>query len=241
MIGATALVASLCNIYKVIEHKKALFIIFISGLSVFVSYETLAGLTGSFKPAKNSVTSDQRRTVSSGSRSSCQPSVKPGELELLVPEHKVIHRTSRKNPTFYVHSNTTRKNKVNFILTDLAKTNPIYQKQISINSPGVKPISLPPQVRLEENAIYTWNLAIPCQNNPSRYQTVLFAGIEYSPNQSLAKQVHNAKSISEQIQIYAENGIWYEAIELAIKHNSRLGSKNYLQTFNTFFDGESKN
>lgn len=221
------------------KHKKVWFQLFIGSCSILISYKTLAGLTGSFKPSKNAAPSDQRRTVSSGSRSSCKPSVKPGELELLVPKHNVIHQTSKKNPTFYVYSHTTQEIRVNFILTDLAKTNPIYQKQISINSPGVKPISLPPKVRLEENAIYTWNLAIPCQNNPSHYQTVLFAGIEYSQNQSLAKQVYNAKSINEQIQIYAENGIWYEAIELAIEHTRRLGSKNYLQTFNTFFDGES--
>ena len=221
--------------------QKILLSIVIGSFSILFSINTWASLTGSFKVSRKSTPSDQRRTVSSGSRSSCQPSVQPKMLELLVPEQKVIHRTSEKKPTFYVYSHTTELIQVDFVLTDLSKTQPIYQKQVTINSIGVKPISLPYKVQLEEKKHYTWNLAIPCQNNRERYQTVLNAGIEYYPNPALTNQISQAKSKREQIQIYAENGIWYEAIELAIEYQKQLGSENHLQTFNTFFNGEQEN
>lgn len=224
-----------------VKYRKALLALFVTSLSILISSKTVAGLTGSFKVSKNSAPSDQRRTVSSGSRSSCQPSIRPRTLELLVPEQKVIHRTSKKNPTFYIYSRTTKLIQADFILTDLSKTQPTYQKQITIDSVGVKPISLPPEVQLEEKKHYTWNLAIPCLNDPDRYQTVLSAGVEYFRSPTLARQIDNAKSVSEEIQIYASNGVWYQAIDLAINYRDQLGYKNNFHTFNAFFFDDGKN
>lgn len=221
---------------------KALFLLFTSTLLIFVCSKTEANLTGSFKTSKEPEKVDQRRTVASGSRSSCQQSVKPGTLELLVPEEKVYHKTSNKNPTLYVYSHKKQSVLINFTLVDTSRTNPLYEKQILIDSAGAKSISLPNELGLKEKKNYVWSLAIPCQNDRDSIQTTLSAGIKYFPaSNQMTDRLENAESIAEQIQIYAINGIWYQALEKAIEQSNQLGYNNPLQTYNRFFKDGKRN
>ena len=222
-----------------LTNRKALLSLFIFGcLSLSIS-ESWANVTASFKVSKKAEKVDQRRTVSTGSRSSCQPSVKPGTLELLVPEQEVYHTTSEETPTMYVYSHKAQPVNLEFVLQNLSETEPVYRKQISIDSTGATAISLPDKIQLLEEEKYTWNIVIPCYNNLNNNQTVLSAGIKYSkPSDNLDIEISNAKSISEKIQIYSQNEIWYQTIDLAIKQREKLGYTNHLYSFNQFFNNE---
>lgn len=225
-----------------LTNRKVLLSLFIFGcLSLNVS-KSLANVTASFKVSKKAEKVDQRRTVSTGSRSSCQPSVKPGTLELLVPEQEVYHTTSEETPTMYVYSHKAQPVNLEFVLQNLSETEPVYHKQISIDSTGATAISLPDKIQLLEGEKYTWNIVIPCYNNLDNNQTVLSAGIKYSKlSDNLDIEISNVKSIDKKIAIYAENGIWYQTIDLAIKHEEQIGYTRHLHTFNQLFDNEREN
>ena len=182
-----------------------------------------SSLLGNYKVSKKAAKVDQRRSVGSGSRSRCEPSVEPNSVELLVPEIEVAHRTHSENPSLYVYSERVQSN-IEFTLIDLDSKKTLVNEKVELSS-GINLLKLPENVRLEENIIYGWNIAIPCQDSYS-YQTVLNAAIERVPRM-FGKQ-NRTKSTREQIESYTENGIWYESADLYYRHlpgnDVRVGS-----------------
>lgn len=200
-----------------------LFKIFIS-LSLLINFSFLsnsafANLIGNFKVSKKATKVHQRRTIGSGSRSRCIASIPTTDgIELLVPNFSVAHHTSSSNPSLYLYSRIDRTIPVVFTLVDPTTPEPLVERKVNLENSGITKISLPNEIKLEDNIVYMWYVAIPCQNNPQYSQTVLNAGIEkVEIDPSLATKLNNSASNLEKIEIYSANGLWYETIDLVIQ------------------------
>lgn len=179
---------------------------------------SLGDYTSSDQPKKV----EQRRTVGSGSRSFCQSSLPENSISLLVPEAEVVHKTSVSRPSFFLQSNVALKTQLKFTLINPQVPQPIVENTFLIPRPGIKKIELPKSINLKEGEVYLWYVAIPCVNNDSgQYQDILSSSVEFVPVS--AKVQTNLESVHTDVEaanIYAENGFWYEALELSIKNNS---------------------
>lgn len=186
---------------------------------------SLGGYEASSKAKKTS----QRRSVAGGTRSPrCQTSFANEDLTLIVPQEKVVHRTATNNPSFFVYSQVSTKAPIIFTLVDPEVAEPLVEKSLAIEKPGYYKIKLPSSVKLEPHKVYLWHIAIPCSNNPNLFQEVLEAAVEYIPlSVALSTQLERANSPLEKSQIYAQEGIWYDALDLA--NRVRLQMPQYWQ------------
>lgn len=185
-----------------------------------------AGLLGNYTVSSEPKKVEQRRTIGSGSRSECQSILPQNSVTLLVPEAEVVHQTSAPQPSFFFYSTIASKTPFEFTLVNPQVAEPIVEKTVSVSQPGIKQIELPPSTVLEEETVYLWYVAIPCSNAPQQYQEILGAAIErVRPPKQAINQLKKANTVTETAAIYASNGIWYEALDLAIQ----APSNSYLQ------------
>jgi hypothetical protein len=170
---------------------------------------------------------EQRRTVGSGSRSNCQSDILKNSISLLIPEPEVVHQTSVARPTLYLAANKiSSKTPFKFTLVDPQSAKTLVEKDFSVSG-GIERIVLPESTRLEYNKIYLWYVAIPCENNVDEYRGVLGAAIERrQPSMKVKSQLQQAENELETAAIYAQNGFWYDALDLAVRESNR---SNYLE------------
>jgi hypothetical protein len=162
----------------------------------------------------------QKRTVGSGSRSgnSCQSSWEKDSLVLLVPEAEVVHLTANSSPSLYFYARIDENpSTVKFNLVNPVKRsqNPLVQKTITIDKSGIYRIDLEDKIELDTNELYLWQIGIPCENNSDRFQQILRAGIKkIEMSESLKREIESAES-TRKTEIYAEQGLWYDALNSA--------------------------
>lgn len=180
-----------------------------------------ASLLGNYTPSDNPIEVEQRRTVGSGSRG-CQSDLPKDSLTLLVPEASVVHHTYSSAPPLYVHSKVGSNLPLKFTLVDPQVAEPIVEQSFSISQPGVKQIELPESTNLKEGTVYLWYVAIPCQQDSSEEYEVLSAAIQrVSMNAEVKQQLQKSDTEEETATVYATNGIWYEALSLAVRDRDR--------------------
>lgn len=188
-------------------------------LSSLITIDVSAISLGSYKPVSTRRI-DQKRTVGSGSRSPvCQTDWEKDSLTLLIPEEEVVHHTVSSNPTFYIHAKQTSAEPLIFNIVSL-ETNtdepPLLEKKIIVNKLGVNEISISSNTSLENNKLYLWQIGFPCKNDPTSVAKVVKGSIErITPTNELSEELNRSDSALEKAKIYAENGIWYDAIQLA--------------------------
>ena len=198
-----------------------------------ISYLTQASLLGDYNP-RTPENIDQRTTVGSGSRSlSCKKLFPKNSLTLLVPKEEVVHYTVSSSPSFYLYAQASSNVSLifNLVIPDPTANNPIIERTLMIEQPGLHEIKLPAEVELQTDQIYLWQIGIPCSNNPQEIDQVIKAAVKkvyVSPK--LAHQLELADSPLPKAQIYASSGIWYDAFSLAAqKAPSSSTAANYAQ------------
>ncbi|MGL4881589.1 MAG: DUF928 domain-containing protein [Waterburya sp.] len=180
---------------------------------------SLGNYTSSQKPKRV----EQRRTIGSGSRSNCHNKLPKNSITLLVPEAEVAHKTSLTRPSFFVKSNLTKKTPLKFTLVNPQVAKPIVEVNLSLLQKGITKIDLPQPIKLEPEKIYLWYVAIPCQNshNNNQSQEVLSSSVKLSPlSPTMRNQLQSIDTDLEAAMFYAQNGFWYEALNLSVQNNS---------------------
>jgi hypothetical protein len=158
---------------------------------------------------------EQRRTVGSGTRSDCEIAFPKNSISLLVPEQKVVHRTAKSKPKLYFNSTVDSDIPIKFALVDSQTTDSLLESSIMPKS-GINMIELPPRTELKKENLYLWYVAIPCRGS-SQYQDTLTSSVQFEPTTSkVADQLKIAKNGSKVVDIYAENGYWYDALEASM-------------------------
>ncbi|MDJ0719297.1 MAG: DUF928 domain-containing protein [Prochloraceae cyanobacterium] len=182
------------------------------------------------KPSEENV--DQRRTISSGSRSICQSPFPKNSVFLLIPETEIAHYTTSSTPELYIYAKKTSKVPLSFriVIPDINADNPKFEKTLLIEKEGFYKIKLPSSFKLEDGRIYLWQIAIPCLNDFTEIDQVLRGAILKVPlTQELRNQLSLAENSLDKARIYAENGIWYDALSSAAKSEQYLKSAKYVE------------
>jgi hypothetical protein len=124
----------------------------------------------------------QRRSIGGSSRSDCRKELSTNSVELLVPETKVVHRTSNARPSFFLKSTPGSTMPFKFVLVKSGSPQPVVETNLSLSSKGITRINLPKSIKLEPQKIYTWHVVIPCEQiNNENSQEILNSSVEFVP------------------------------------------------------------
>ncbi len=202
----------------------------LSPIVTVVNANNLLGKENPPPPEKEKI--DQRRTLGSGSRSNCQSTWTKDSLTLLVPDAQVVHQTTKANPSFYFSAQATSTVPLifNLVIPKPNADNPLVEKKLVLDKPGIQEIKLPDEVKLETGQVYLWQIGVPCSNDPTTIAQVLKAGVKRVPiSEELGNQLTEADSPLEKARIYSSNGIWYDALSWAEQDPDSLASTKYIQ------------
>ncbi|MDY6783977.1 MAG: DUF928 domain-containing protein [Cyanobacteriota bacterium] len=161
------------------------------------------------------------RTVGAGTRGreGCSSDESPLPLTALAPTNNVI-KTVAGNPSIYLYAPAFKDKEAIFRLIDLETEETIYQVEIPLSdTSGILKLSLPDTVELQANATYQWGFFVQCDaNNPIADQGIegWVERTELTP-QTESEIQQAASDPLNQAQLYAEAGIWNEAIALVAK------------------------
>jgi len=149
------------------------------------------------------------RSVRGGCASSSQLS-----LTALVPKNK-IGRTVSDYPTFFFYLPQTEAELAELILED-ESGNQIYQQDLTIkNLSGVIGVSIPANTNvppLEVGKSYTWKFTVVCDpedRSSDQLESGVVRRVELSAD--ILRELENAAPRRKTF-IYAENGIWQDAL-----------------------------
>lgn len=140
------------------------------------------------------------------------------ELTAFVPQEN-IGLAVEESPTFwlFVPYSPADISQVEFILQDEAN-NDVYRNKFNLPAtPGIVSLSLPSSIKLAISKTYQWYFKIYCSGANNTEPVFLRAWVQrVAITPELERQLKAANTSINRIAIYAENGIWYSALnELA--------------------------
>ncbi len=200
-------------------------ILTICALTITLSLNQAAALAG-YKPPR-----DQKPpsgyTDSSGIRGGCKAGTR--SLTLLAPVTHVGQTTS-PYPTFVWYVHNQQKIPMEFSVYEFdnnEQPSKLTYKSKLQSSPGIVKLSLPENLPgLTVGKRYLWQVEILCNNNRPSRNLVATAEIEVveMPG-SLKTALNHSQNLSKKVHLYAEAGIWYDALDeaLASKSKGELG------------------
>lgn len=168
--------------------------------------------------------SSPRRSQGSGSRGDCQQSSVAQEdlVTLLIPSKNYAGKTISSHPTFFWHVSQPVSVPMRFTLTQPGVTKPLYQTTIDSPKPGIVRVEIPKnRPELVSGQTYRWSVSLECNSKRPSLNPLFYSWIERVPptpalEQQLAAHSSNnssaSKSLHERALIYAEAGLWYDAI-----------------------------
>ena len=155
-----------------------------------------------------------RRTKASrtgGSRGCLQPI--NADLKLLVPKDHVSITISGR-PTFFWYISEKVPVPVLFSLAESQAGIPVIEQQVQIEKPGIISFKLPDNVpELVEGKEYQWTVTIVCnQWRPSENFYAQASLIRVPISEELNQKIKTVQTDTEKSLIYANSGIWYDAL-----------------------------
>ena len=89
--------------------------------------------------------------------------------------------------------------------------------KIVINKLGINKISIPPNISLENNKLYLWQIGFPCEEDSTTSVAKIVKGAieKVALTNELLNELSRNDSSIEKAKIYARSGIWYDALDLA--------------------------
>lgn len=190
-----------------------------------------------------------RRSQGAGSRG-CDESL-PGDLvTLLIPSKEYAGQTVSSHPSFFLHLSKSVSVPMVFTLTKSGVPQPLYRKQIDSPQSGLIQIEMPKdRPELVPGQVYQWSVALVCypkrpSSNPFfsswieripttpalQQQLAAVSAKRNSPRRSLSSRDTASTSKAspqenrDRAAIYAEAGLWYDAIDALVK--ARMANPN---------------
>ena len=154
--------------------------------------------------------------ISGGTRGGTDASgAKLPSLEVLAPNHVAL--TSQAQPTLFWYQSAPAKVGFQITLTEPQQAKPMLKLDVdNAESAGIRALSLARQnVTLKPNVTYRWSIAlIPDKTNRSK--DVIASGVikRVDAPASLEEKLTSAGAApAERAGIYAEAGLWYDALQ----------------------------
>lgn len=176
--------------------------------------ETATNTTRSYRPPKNPTA--PRRTGTNGRRGGSCDRNAAGELTPLVPLSHV-GQTSSQRPTFVWFVPDRMPYPLQF---RLLKSNGQFLYKTEMQSqPGIMQFTLPENLPpLTIGQSYQWQVVLVCNPQVPSTNVVVAAEIKVvKPDASFQTQLAAASTPQQQSDLYAETGLWYDALAAALK------------------------
>jgi hypothetical protein len=148
--------------------------------------------------------------VGGGSRGTAEIT---GELAVLAPDHTGL--TTRSQPTLYWYLSEPANARLDVTVTNDRNIDPLLEQVIGIpKSAGIQSLDLAKAgATLKPGVEYRWFVSLTPDEKQRSNDVVASGTIEYvKPDAALASKVASADALA-QARIYAEDGIWYDAID----------------------------
>lgn len=158
-------------------------------------------------PAKES-----RQSVTSGGSRGCLKQTDTS-LTLLVPNYHTP-TTISEHPTLLLYIDNIPSQPLLFTLVEPGVSQPLLERKLTVKQPGIFQIKLPPDSPiLEVNKEYYWTVTIVCnEKRPSQNAYARTVIKRISLTADLRQKLDAATNSLGKAQIYAQSGIWYDAI-----------------------------
>ncbi|UIE38001.1 DUF928 domain-containing protein [Leptodesmis sichuanensis] len=160
------------------------------------------------------------RTAGTGSRTVGCAMDKTATLLPLVPDRHIGQTVSDRPPLLWYVAGA-KSVEVTLVQPGVAK--PIFEQTVQIHNPGIVQVNFPDNApALQPGQEYRWSVAVVC-NPKRRTQDTAYtqAFIKRLPASArLEQQLAAAKSDQERSRIYAEAGLWYDALATLAKANA---------------------
>jgi hypothetical protein len=155
---------------------------------------------------------DRRQSVISGGSRGCLKQTDVS-LTLLVPSHHTP-TTISEHPTLLLHIDNLPAQPLLFTLVEPDVSQPLLEKKLTVKQPGIIQIKLPPESpTLKVNKEYYWTVAVVCNEKRPSENAYARAVIKRIPlTTDLRQKLDAATNPLAKAQIYAQSGIWYDAI-----------------------------
>jgi Domain of Unknown Function (DUF928) len=148
--------------------------------------------------------------VGGGSRGSADIT---GELAVLAPDHTGL--TTRSQPTLYWYLSEPANARLDVTVTNDEQVDPLLEQIIGIpKTAGIQSLDLSKVgTSLKPGIEYRWFVSLTPDEQQRSNDVVASGTIEYvKPDAALENKVASADELT-QARIYAEDGIWYDAID----------------------------
>jgi hypothetical protein len=134
-------------------------------------------------------------------------------LQLLVPNDHT-GQTLAGHPTFFWYISELPKEPVEFSLVESGVAQPIFVQQLQLVKAGIVRIEMPTNLpELVPGKEYRWSVSLIGNANRRSNDTFAQSWIKRVPETAaLKQQLAAAKSDRERALIYAEAGLWYDAL-----------------------------
>ena len=163
-----------------------------------------------------------------------------GELTPLVP-FSHVGQTSSSRPTFVWFVPDRTPHPLQFRLFK-SNRQPLYRTEIQ-SQPGIMSVALPPdQPELTVGQIYNWQVVLVCNPKVPKRNVVVEAKIEVvKPAAMLQTQLAAAPTLQQQSDLYAEAGLWYDALAAALKASETAQNQSaVLDLLNSLVSSEAQ-
>ena len=170
-----------------------------AGLGLFLSFAP--AFAQEYQPPSDR--GRQQQADAQGSRGNCNNQV----LHLLIPEDHTPN-TIAAHPSFFFYSEFKR---VNFVLSAPGRSEPLYEREMMINTPRVVRVEIPETaLPLEVGQEYVWTVVATCPSAGEIYARASLRRVELTSE--LEKALSAAKSNDDRARIFAEQGLWHDAL-----------------------------
>jgi hypothetical protein len=163
-----------------------------------------------FHPTGDLTSGIQPLRVGGGSRGGAADDL---SIEVLVPDQMAL--TTQAQPTLYWYQSKAAKTQCEVTVTEPKNPKPLLLLKSAAPTPaGIHAIRLTKfNVKLKPNIVYRWSVAV-VTDPQNRSQDIVADGVvkRIEPSPDLAGQLGQAAE-SDKAAIYAENGIWYDALQ----------------------------
>jgi len=152
-----------------------------------------------------------KSTQATGSRGCTQVQQSPVSLTLLVPkDHDGL--TTSSHPTFFWHVSAPVQ--MAFTLTQRGVVQPLWEQQIQPSAAGIVQLQMPNNLpELLPGKEYRWSVTLLCNRDRPSANPFVQTWIERIPTTpSLTQQLAAASSDRDRASIYAQAGLWYDAL-----------------------------
>jgi hypothetical protein len=180
------------------------------------------------------VVKNPRSSQGSGSRG-CEASLPGDMVTLLIPSTDYVGQTTSGHPTFFWHLSQSSSVPIKFTLVEPGVAQPLFEKQIDSSKPGIIQLELPKdRPELVTGRTYGWSVTLVCNARRPSANPYFYSWIERVPTtraleQQLAEIAANSNSQTatpssenhssdrQRASIYAQAGLWYDALAIISK------------------------